>query len=182
MAETADNLTLTPKQAAFCREYLVDFNGKQAAIRAGYSKDSAESTASEILSYPKVINEIERLAKVAIERSGIAANRLIRELASVAFSDIGDAVDFGPGGATMTSSADMAPQSRRAIQSVTYATTKDGDRFAIKQYDKLKAIELLGRYHGLWDSIERRLADMDARIAAVESGKADATKPEGETG
>ena len=37
---------LTPKQARFCEEYVIDLNGKQAAIRAGYSQRSAEYLAS----------------------------------------------------------------------------------------------------------------------------------------
>ena len=46
--------TLTPRQEAFAREYSVDHNGRQAAIRAGYSPNGAEVTASQLLTKPKV--------------------------------------------------------------------------------------------------------------------------------
>jgi phage terminase small subunit len=40
---------LTPKQLAFCQEYVVDKNGTQAAIRAGYSENSANEQAAQLL-------------------------------------------------------------------------------------------------------------------------------------
>jgi phage terminase small subunit len=58
-----ENENLNNKQLAFCREYIIDFNAKQAAIRAGYSDnpDSACVQGSLLLSYPKVKAEIKRL-------------------------------------------------------------------------------------------------------------------------
>ena len=47
-------MTLTPKQARFVEEYLIDLNGKQAAIRAGYSPGTAEVQASRLLRNAKV--------------------------------------------------------------------------------------------------------------------------------
>lgn len=44
-------MALTDKQEMFCREYLIDLNATQAAIRAGYSAKTANRTASENLSY-----------------------------------------------------------------------------------------------------------------------------------
>jgi phage terminase small subunit len=52
--------TLTPKQTAFCREYLVDSNGKQAAIRAGYSRHTAQEQASRLLSKVQVKQQLEQ--------------------------------------------------------------------------------------------------------------------------
>jgi phage terminase small subunit len=45
-------MALTDKQAAFCREYLIDLNGTQAAIRAGYSEKTAKDIAAENLQNP----------------------------------------------------------------------------------------------------------------------------------
>jgi len=53
--------SLTNKQKAFCREYVIDHNGKQAAIRANYAKASAEMQASRMLSKDKVKSYIARL-------------------------------------------------------------------------------------------------------------------------
>lgn len=57
---------LTPKQEAFCREYLIDLNGTQAAIRAGYSKKTAREMAVENLSKPPIAKKLAELqAKIA---------------------------------------------------------------------------------------------------------------------
>ena len=53
--------TLTAKQKRFIEEYLIDLNGTQAAIRAGYSKKTAQEISSENLSKPIIKAEIERL-------------------------------------------------------------------------------------------------------------------------
>jgi Terminase small subunit len=56
------SMTLIPKHAAFVREYIKDYNGAQAAIRAGYPKSRARKTASEILARPEVKAEVQRRA------------------------------------------------------------------------------------------------------------------------
>lgn len=53
--------TITPKQKQFCLEYVVDHNGTRAAIRAGYSENSAASIACELLTKPHILDEIKRL-------------------------------------------------------------------------------------------------------------------------
>lgn len=59
---------LTAKQSAFCREYTIDHNGKQAAIRAGYAAGSAEVRASELVRISKVKQEIARIeAEIAVK-------------------------------------------------------------------------------------------------------------------
>ncbi len=57
---------LTAKQEAFCNEYMIDLNGAQAAIRAGYSEDSAKEIASENLTKPNIA---ERIVELKAERS-----------------------------------------------------------------------------------------------------------------
>jgi phage terminase small subunit len=62
-AENTPELTL--KQRKFIDEYLIDFNGTQAAIRAGYSKNSAAEIASENLIKPNIKAEVARRLKEA---------------------------------------------------------------------------------------------------------------------
>lgn len=71
------NRPLTNKQLAFCREYVIDSNGKQAAIRAGYKPDNAEVQASQHLTKLKVKEEISRL--LAITRAESVASRKERQ-------------------------------------------------------------------------------------------------------
>lgn len=60
-------MSLTPKQAAFVVAYLVDSNGKKAAIKAGYSKAGAEVAASRLLRHPKVAEALKKARKPAPE-------------------------------------------------------------------------------------------------------------------
>jgi phage terminase small subunit len=67
---------LTAKQAMFCKEYLIDLNATQAAIRAGYSKKTAAEMGFENLRKPHLQKEIQRLmnkrsAKIEIEADDI---------------------------------------------------------------------------------------------------------------
>jgi len=57
-SKTQDDVP-TPKQKRFVEEYLIDFNGAQAAIRAGYSKKGADVQASQLLVIPKIAKAVE---------------------------------------------------------------------------------------------------------------------------
>ena len=78
---------LNAKQTVFCEEYLVDLNGTQAAIRAGYSKSSAGSIGSENLQKPEIQAYLQELADKRSKRTEITADNVLRELAKLAFSD-----------------------------------------------------------------------------------------------
>ena len=71
---------LTPKQNRFCKEYVTDHNGKQAAIRAKYSAKTAESQASRLLSNAKVQVEVARLEKKVAAKLEITAEKVLRDL------------------------------------------------------------------------------------------------------
>jgi len=74
---------LTPKQDRFCREYLIDLNGTQAAIRAGYSKRAAQQIATENLLKPVIKAEIERLKAERVERTEINADFVLAKINSI---------------------------------------------------------------------------------------------------
>jgi phage terminase small subunit len=85
---------LTPKQKAFCQQYLVDLNGKQAAIRAGYSARTAEFQASRLLSFVKVQKYLQKLQAEARKRTDITKDEILMELASILRAKISDYLDF----------------------------------------------------------------------------------------
>ena len=84
---------LTPKQERFIAEYLIDLNGKQAAIRAGYSPKSAEMQASRLLSLEKVKRAVEERSAKALKSLEITRERVLLEAARLAFSDITELYD-----------------------------------------------------------------------------------------
>lgn len=80
MSIKAQPKKLTPKRERFCREYSVDYNGTQAAIRSGYSKHSAKEIASELLTIPNVKARIEALQAKVAEKLNITTEYLTNEL------------------------------------------------------------------------------------------------------
>ena len=78
---------LTLKQARFVREYVADCNASQAAIRAGCSERTARITASKWLTKPNIGAAIETHRLRLLQNTDITVERVIREIAAVAFAD-----------------------------------------------------------------------------------------------
>lgn len=86
---------LTPKQATFVREYLIDLNATQAAIRAGYSAKTAEQQGYQLLQHTSVATAVEVAMAERSKRTEITADRVLAELAKIGFADIRKAVKWG---------------------------------------------------------------------------------------
>ncbi len=147
---------LTPKQEQFCKEYLIDLNGTQAAIRAGYSEDSAKEIASENLTKPNISSYIEQLMTERSKRTTITADKVLQELAKTAFFNMADVIDEE--GRTKPlqewSRDDMA-----ALQEVTETKIGKDEGLLITQKfkvgDKKGNLDLLGRHLKLFtDKVE----------------------------
>ena len=74
---------LEEKQKMFCKEYLVDFNGTQAAIRAGYSKKTANEQASRLLTKVNVQTYLKQLIEKRNERTKITQDEVIADIIKV---------------------------------------------------------------------------------------------------
>lgn len=79
---------LTEKQEFFCVEYLIDFNATQAAIRAGYSENTARVIAAQNLSKLNIQKRLNELKNARIERTQINADYLLEVLKNWLESDI----------------------------------------------------------------------------------------------
>lgn len=143
---------MTKKQKRFIEEYLIDLNATQAAIRAGYSPDTAKSIGSENLTKPDIQARIAKAMAERSKRTGVNADRVVMELAKIAFVNANDVIDTE----TATVKADALPEDTAAIQSVKVKTFgEDGLEREIKMADKLKALELLGKHLGMFkDKVE----------------------------
>ena len=84
---------LTEKQKRFVEEYLIDLNATQAAIRAGYKVDSARDIGCENLTKPNIAEAIEKALAERSRRTGINQDRVVQELARIAFVNITDVVN-----------------------------------------------------------------------------------------
>lgn len=77
---------MNAKQKLFCKEYLVDKNGAQAAIRAGYSKKTARQIATKLLSKAHIKEVIEGGLEKLSAKTDITAERVLSEIGKFAFS------------------------------------------------------------------------------------------------
>ena len=84
---------MTKKQKRFIEEYLIDLNATQAAIRAGYSSDTAYSIGNENMKKPEIKACIDKAMAERSRRTGVNADRVLMELAKVAFVNASDVID-----------------------------------------------------------------------------------------
>ena len=147
MAKTAK---LTEKQQRFVEEYLIDLNATQAAIRAGYSAKTADAIGCENLTKPNIQQKIAEHMAECSKRTGINQDRVVLELARIAFVKMTDLVDSHGRIKDGASEDDLA-----CIESVKYkqseSETGSSVEREVKISPKLKALELLGKHLGMWN-------------------------------
>lgn len=169
-------MKLTAKQIRFVDEYLVDFNATQAAIRAGYKAKTAHVIGAENLRKPKIAEEIARRQKDLQRRTEISQDRVVKELARIAFADAtdyaqvetrtvekddGTEVSYQTG--TLKNTAELSPEQRAAISGIK----QGANGVEIKLHDKIKALELLGRHIGMFNDKLEVKATVDNPFAGL---------------
>lgn len=144
---------MTPRQRRFVEEYLVDLNATQAAIRAGYSRRTAVKIGSENLIKPDIAREIQRAMDERSARTGVTAERVLQELARVAFLDIRKA--FNADG-SMKPLDQLDDETAAAIAGLEVSEELDEDGEVVrarlkklKLSDKIGALTLLARHLGM---------------------------------
>lgn len=119
-------MALTPKQERFVAEYLIDLNATQAAIRAGYSVKTADQQAHQLLKKTSVAEAIQAAMKKREQRTEITQDRVLQELARIAFFDVRKL--YRPDG-TMKDPHEMDADTAAAIASIEVKEEFDhGDR------------------------------------------------------
>lgn len=156
---------LTEKQQRFIDEYLIDLNATQAAIRAGYSVKTANEQGAQNLVKLSVQQKIAEKMAERSKRTGINQDRIVLELAKIAFVNAADVID--PESAIIKAGA--TADDTAAIQSVKVKKGKKGEGVEreIRLNDKLKALELLGKHLGMWND----KTDVNVNIPVVISGE-----------
>lgn len=148
------SLKLTPKQKLFCKYYLISLNATDAAIKAGYSKKTADVIGSENLVKPNIKEYLQSQMKKREEKLEITADKVIAEIAKLAFANTTDILEITDRGVVIK---DLTKLDTTCISSAEEVFDKEGMRLGvkIKLHDKTKNLELLGRHLGLFkDKIE----------------------------
>jgi len=158
---------LSPKQARFVEEYLVDLNATQAAIRAGYSRKTAEVQGCRLLRNAQIAEAVTTAQTKRSERLEITLDKWLRELAIIGFSDLKDYLGISADTGAIRAKAfeEMPEGASRALEAIeenrAIKENSDGesttvyDKIKFKVHDKLGALEKIGKSLGfLKDKID----------------------------
>ena len=192
---------LTDKQARFVEEYLVDLNATQAAIRAGYSEKTANEQGPRLLVNVSVSQAIAKAQLARSKRTEVTQDRVVKELAKIAFADIRQAVRWGKSPIdTESENAEPNGLGRYPVELVPSEEIDDDIAAAvsevsltqagikIKMHDKKGALVDLGKHLGMFverkeigapgefaqlsdAELERREREIDQQLQEFEGGE-----------
>ena len=132
------------RQWSFAIEYIKDFHGTNAAIRAGYAEKAAHVMASQLLKKTKIQNWIAYHQSLAEKRNEVTIDRVINEYRKIAFADTTRFVSIKGGYVLVRDTDELTPDERAAIAEIKQ--TKDG--IAVKFYSKQPALDSLAKHLG----------------------------------
>ena len=161
---------LTPMMKRFVQEYIKDLNGKAAYIRAGYKArgNSAEASASALLRNPKVKAAVQKEMDKRAERTHVDQDRVVLELARIAFSNLSQFCTWGPSGVNLFESTVIDPDIIGCVQEVSETPSKYGDTIKFKLHDKCPALKMLGQHLGMFtEKVDLTITDKAERLAKL---------------
>lgn len=139
---------LTPKQAAFVEEYLVDLNATQAAIRAGYSAKTAYSIGNENLSKPQIAEAIQARKAERSAATEITAERVLKALGQIAFTDQTGLFSIVDGKVEIKDTVDLSEDERMIISEISVVNGE----IRVKTQDRQRALDMIARHLGMFPS------------------------------
>jgi phage terminase small subunit len=143
---------LTPRQKAFCEEYIKDFNASAAYKRSGYAVKNdrvAQTNACRLLVNAHIEKYIAHLSKQRQQRVEIEADRALLEVSRIAFSSITDVISFNSDGISINDCHELSNDVTAAIANVTCTESQGSRKITVKMHDKIKALTLLAQHLGL---------------------------------
>lgn len=152
---------MTPKAERFVKEYLIDLNATKAAERAGYSKRTAYSAGQRLLKNVEVAVALEKAHAKRAEKTDITAERVLRELGLIGFGDLKAVFDEDGRLKPIHELPDAVSRSLGTVEvkretvkrnvSGEIETDVTEQVIKIRTWDKIRALELLGRHLALWN-------------------------------
>lgn len=154
-------------QEKFAIEYLRDFNAVQAAVRAGYSETTAHSNSHVMIEEPEIKELVAKHISKIAKRNDISAERVLKELARIAFANIREVAKWNGNKIMVKNSDELTEDEVACISEIK--ETKDGVQ--VKFHDKAAALDKLGKYLKLFNdtvdvNLTINLADKVAQARA----------------
>jgi len=165
---------MTPRQARFVAEYLIDLNATAACLRAGYSPRGAAQAAERLLRNVEVAAEVAKKTQRQLAKADLSAARTLEEMRRLAFSNVRSLFDDR---GNLRPIQDLTEEEAACIASIEViiknAQAGDGHTdtvHRIKVWDKPRTLEMLGKHFALL--VERVKLDADeALIEALLRGR-----------
>ena len=159
----------TPKQTRFVEEYLVDLNGKQAAIRAGYRPKTAEVQASRLLRNAKVEKALEAAMLARSKRTEVSADHVVNEFARIAFANMRD---YWPRPGETIDLHRLDQDRTAAVEEIVIHESVDPSgvlhrHIRLKLRDKQRALDSLARHLGIFTDGVGHKSSIEARVSAM---------------
>lgn len=145
-------MKLTGKKLKFCHYYGHHQNGALAARQAGFTIKNADATASNLLKIPMIRELIDELIADRMARLEITGEKILQELAKIAFTDTTQIQGLDAGRLTQEDFDKLTPEQRACVASVKQ--TKEG--VEVKFYDKIAALTKLGQNQKLFTDIQEQ--------------------------
>ncbi len=137
--------SMNERQKFFCREYVKDLNGTQAAIRAGYSPKCAKEAAYELLTYSHVNAYIAELKAKRAQKLEITSDQVLREFTKIAFIDIRQ---YYNDDGTLKPINQLSDEAAASLSEVDH---KSDGSVKIKMHSKLQALENVAKHIGFYE-------------------------------
>lgn len=164
--------SLTNRQRAFVREYLLDLNATQAAIRAGYSAKNAAQTGAENLRKPQISAAVKAELQSRDVDAAILRKRILRRWEQIAFADPRRLMTWGSEGMSLKQSDQLSDEDVAQVRDVSYVESEKALKVSLKRHDSMRALELLGKHLGLldaWAPTEERHTPLEALAVSIAS-------------
>lgn len=141
---------LSRKHQVFAAAYAACWNATEAATQAGYSRRRAKQTGNDLLRRPDIREAVNAAVAARLGELCITQQRMLLELAGVAFTRLNQVAEWGPDGVSLLDSSTLTPAEASSVASVGEVLGKDGAKAQrIKQHDKLQALGMMIQLLGL---------------------------------
>ena len=140
---------LPAKQRRFVAEYGIDFNATAAAVRAGYARRSAAQQAARMMMKENIAEAVARRAREVTAAAGVEAERVVRELARLGFSDIRSVLDWDDDAMRLRAPEELSDDAAAIIKSIEENETITEHENGSRTVRRRRKITLHGKEHPL---------------------------------
>lgn len=149
-------MTLSPKQEAFAAKVAQGLSQAEAYRQAyprsvEWKDETVWEKASRLAAQDKVKARVGELMAKAAAANEVTQERIVKELARIAFGNKRSLMQWGPGGVALIDSDELTDDEAAMVAEVQETVTQAGSSLKLKTHDKVKALELLGRHVGLFN-------------------------------